>query len=95
MKKFDINNLVRENVLKMKPYSSARDEFKDFDVAQMVFLDANENPLRMGEPLSDPQQVKAVSSTTKISPNQILLGNGSDEVLICFSEPFANQVRIM
>jgi histidinol-phosphate aminotransferase len=48
MKKFDINNLVRENVLKMKPYSSARDEFKDFDVAQMVFLDANENPLRMG-----------------------------------------------
>jgi histidinol-phosphate aminotransferase len=34
----------------MKPYSSARDEFKDFDVAQM--LDANENPLRMGEPLS-------------------------------------------
>jgi histidinol-phosphate aminotransferase len=32
----------------MKPYSSARDEFKDFDVAQMVFLDANENPLRMG-----------------------------------------------
>jgi histidinol-phosphate aminotransferase len=31
----------------MKPYSSARDEFKDFDVAQ-IFLDANENPLRMG-----------------------------------------------
>jgi histidinol-phosphate aminotransferase len=31
----------------MKPYSSARDEFKDFDVAQMVFLDA-ETPLRMG-----------------------------------------------
>jgi histidinol-phosphate aminotransferase len=31
----------------MKPYSSARDEFKDFDVAQMVFLDAK-NPLRMG-----------------------------------------------
>jgi histidinol-phosphate/aromatic aminotransferase/cobyric acid decarboxylase-like protein len=55
-------------------------------------------PLRMGEPLSDPQQVsvKAVlAAQRKISPNQILLGNGSDEVLICFSEPFANQVRIM
>jgi histidinol-phosphate aminotransferase len=34
---FDINNLVRENVKTMKPYSS-RDEFKDFDVAQMIFL---------------------------------------------------------
>jgi hypothetical protein len=33
---FDINNLVQENV-KTKPYSSARDEFKDFDVAQMIF----------------------------------------------------------
>jgi hypothetical protein len=35
---FDINNLVRENVKTMKPYSSARDEFKDFDVAQMIFF---------------------------------------------------------
>jgi histidinol-phosphate aminotransferase len=82
----------------MKPYSSARDEFKDFDVAQMVFLDANENPLRMGEPLSDPQQVsvKAISSTTKISPNQILLGNGSDEVFDllfrAFCEPSTDNV---
>jgi hypothetical protein len=42
-KYFDINNLVRENV-KTMTYSSARDEFKDFDVAQMIFLDANENP---------------------------------------------------
>jgi histidinol-phosphate aminotransferase len=41
MKKFDINNLVRENVLKNEIHH-ARDEFKDFDVAQMVFLDANE-----------------------------------------------------
>ena len=40
---FSINNLVRANVAAMKPYSSARDEFKDFD-QDMVFLDANENP---------------------------------------------------
>jgi len=43
MKKFDINNLVRANVAAMQPYSSARDEFKDFD-QEMIFLDANENP---------------------------------------------------
>jgi histidinol-phosphate aminotransferase len=39
--------------------------------------------------------LKRISSTTKISPNQILLGNGSDEVLDLLSEPFANQVRII
>jgi histidinol-phosphate aminotransferase len=100
MKKFDINNLVRENVLKMKPYSSARDEFKDFDVAQMVFLDANENPFENGvNRYPDPQQVsvKAVlAAQRKISPNQILLGNGSDEVLDllfrAFCEPSTDNV---
>ena len=35
--KFDINTLVRENVKAMKPYSSARDEFEDFDTAEMIF----------------------------------------------------------
>jgi histidinol-phosphate aminotransferase len=40
MKKiFDINILVRENVLKMKPYSSARDEFEGFDTTEMIFLE--------------------------------------------------------
>jgi histidinol-phosphate aminotransferase len=38
---FDINSLVRKNVLTMKPYSSARDEFKG---EADIFLDANENP---------------------------------------------------
>jgi histidinol-phosphate aminotransferase len=100
MKKFDINNLVRENVLKMKPYSSARDEFKDFDVAQMVFLDANENPFENGvNRYPDPQQlsVKSVLATQRnISPNQVLLGNGSDEVLDllfrAFCEPSTDNV---
>jgi hypothetical protein len=44
----------------------------------------------MGEPLSDPQQVsvKAVlAAQRKISPNQILLGNGVMKFWICFSEP--------
>ena len=82
---FDINNLVRENVKSMKPYSSARDEFEDFDTADMIFLDANENPFQNGvNRYPDPQQssVKVVLGKQRnINPNQILLGNGSDEVL--------------
>ena len=82
---FDINNLVRENVKSMKPYSSARDEFEDFDTADMIFLDANENPFQNGvNRYPDPQQsnVKAVLAKQRnVNPNQILLGNGSDEVL--------------
>jgi histidinol-phosphate aminotransferase len=82
---FDINNLVRENVKSMKPYSSARDEFEDFDTADMIFLDANENPFQNGvNRYPDPQQssVKVVLAKQRnINPNQILLGNGSDEVL--------------
>lgn len=85
MKNFDINNLVRDNVKVLKPYSSARDEFEDFDTAQMVFLDANENPYQNGvNRYPDPQQasVKQVLAKNKgLNPKQILLGNGSDEVL--------------
>ncbi|MFA9191688.1 histidinol-phosphate transaminase [Flavobacterium sp. FZUC8N2.13] len=85
MKNFDINSLVRDNVKVLKPYSSARDEFEDFDTANMVFLDANENPYQNGvNRYPDPQQasVKAVLAKNKgLNTNQILLGNGSDEVL--------------
>lgn len=85
MNVFNINNLVRENVKSMKPYSSARDEFEDFDTADMIFLDANENPFQNGvNRYPDPQQssVKVVLAKQKnVNPNQILLGNGSDEVL--------------
>ena len=83
--KFNINNLVRENVKAMKPYSSARDEFEDFDTADMIFLDANENPFENGvNRYPDPQQatVKSVlAQQNGVDKNQILLGNGSDEVL--------------
>ncbi|MFE3849025.1 histidinol-phosphate transaminase [Flavobacterium sp. LB3P45] len=82
---FDINNLVRENVKQLKPYSSARDEFEDFDTADMIFLDANENPFENGvNRYPDPQQmsVKGILAKQKnVKTNQILLGNGSDEVL--------------
>jgi histidinol-phosphate aminotransferase len=82
---FDINNFVRENVKVMKPYSSARDEFEDFDTADMIFLDANENPFENGvNRYPDPQQCntkKVLAKQKKVQTNQILLGNGSDEVL--------------
>ena len=82
---FNINNLVRENVKSMKPYSSARDEFEDFDTAEMIFLDANENPFQNGvNRYPDPQQSnvkKVLAKQKKVQTNQILLGNGSDEVL--------------
>ncbi len=99
MKQFNINNLIRENIKKMKPYSSARDEFKDFD-QQMIFLDANENPFENGvNRYPDPQQksVKLIlSEIKKVSEHQILLGNGSDEVLDlmfrAFCEPKADNV---
>jgi histidinol-phosphate aminotransferase len=84
MKTFDVNKLVRKNIQNMKSYSSARDEFKDFNT-EMIFLDANENPFENGvNRYPDPQQnnVKlALAELKKVNTNQILLGNGSDEVL--------------
>ncbi|MBI9041991.1 histidinol-phosphate transaminase [Lutibacter sp.] len=94
-----IEKLLRENIKNMSPYSSARDEFKD-DVTNMVFLDANENPFESGvNRYPDPQQkaLKAELSKLKNVPvNQILLGNGSDEILDliyrAFCEPKVDNV---
>ncbi len=81
---FNIDKIVRENVKGLKPYSSARDEFVS-DGSEMVFLDANENPFENGvNRYPDPQQrnLKAVLAQQKnIGLDNILLGNGSDEVL--------------
>ncbi|WP_047415145.1 histidinol-phosphate transaminase [Cellulophaga sp. Hel_I_12] len=84
MNKFNIQNLVRENVRGLKPYSSARDEYVS-DGSEMIFLDANENPFENGvNRYPDPQQrnLKAVLAKQKgVKPENILFGNGSDEVL--------------
>ncbi|WP_034893014.1 histidinol-phosphate transaminase [Gillisia sp. Hel_I_29] len=84
MQQFNLNNLVRENVAKLNPYSSARDEFKATG-SEMVFLDANENPFQTDvNRYPDPQQrdLKAAIGNLKgINTSKILLGNGSDEVL--------------
>ena len=84
MKGFDVNRLVRESVRKLQPYSSARDEYVS-DGSEMIFLDANENPFDNGvNRYPDPYQrsLKSVLSEQKgLAEQQILLGNGSDEVL--------------
>ncbi|WP_417887012.1 histidinol-phosphate transaminase [Zunongwangia sp.] len=82
--KTNIQTLVRENVKKLKPYSSARDEYKATGT-EMVFLDANENPYQTDvNRYPDPHQRNVKDELAKIKgikPEQILLGNGSDEVL--------------
>lgn len=95
-KDFNIKSLIRPNVEKMQPYSSARDEFKDFD-SEMIFLDANENPFETDvNRYPDPQQrrLKEILSKQKnILANQILLGNGSDEVLDLIFRAFCEPAK--
>ncbi len=81
---FNLNKITRENVKGLSPYSSARDEYVS-DGSTMIFLDANENPFENGvNRYPDPQQrgLKAILAELKgLDAENILLGNGSDEVL--------------
>lgn len=80
----DIMNLARPSVKKLKPYASAKDEFKDFD-QELIYLDANENPYENGlNRYPDPHQMvlkQRISELKGVDVDRILLGNGSDEVL--------------
>src|SRR4030042_6527542 len=82
---FDLEKLVRRNVWKLVPYSSARD---DFHGKADIFLDANENPFGSLNRYPDPYQkeLKSVISRIKnVPPEKIFLGNGSDEIIdLCF-----------
>ena len=90
---FDLNSLVRENVKKLTPYSSARDDFKG---EAKVFLDANENSL--GSPLTkwynrypDPHQLKVkqkLSEIKRVPVENVFLGNGSDECIDILQRAF-------
>lgn len=93
-----LQDLVRPNIWKLSPYSSARDEYSGHDAH--VFLDANENPYN--QPLNrypDPLQreVKPLIAKLKgVREEQIFLGNGSDEaidlVYRCFTCPVKDNV---
>lgn len=100
---FQLEKLIRANIQRLTPYSSARDEFSG---EAKVFLDANENSL--GSPLTkwyhrypDPHQrmLKEKLGIVKgISAEHIFLGNGSDECIDllfrCFCEPGKDNVII-
>ncbi|MDP4271095.1 MAG: histidinol-phosphate transaminase [Bacteroidota bacterium] len=93
----NLQELVRPNIWSLKPYSSARDEFKG---EASVYLDANENPYnapynRYPDPLQwvVKEQIEKVKG---VSRENILLGNGSDEpidlVFRAFCEPGVENV---
>ncbi len=95
----NIELLVRKNILSMKPYSSARDEFVG---DAEIFLDANENPFptpynRYPDPLQRELKI-ALGKIKNIDPSQIFLGNGSDEpidlLIRAFCEPNSDSILI-
>jgi len=100
---FSLDLLIRENVKKLTPYSSARDDFKG---EAKIFLDANENSL--GSTLKkwynrypDPHQLKLKEKLSEIKGvpiENIFLGNGSDECIDilqrAFCEPAIDNVII-
>jgi histidinol-phosphate aminotransferase len=92
---FNLQNLLRKNIKELIPYSSARDEFKG---EASVYLDANENSY--GSPLNesfnrypDPLQFKVkkrLSEIKGVPPQNIFLGNGSDEAIDILFRAFCN-----
>lgn len=101
---FDLKKLVRPNILRLKPYSSARSEYTG---NASVFLDANENPYGsvLGKPYNrypDPLQKKVkekLSRLKNINPENIFIGNGSDEpidlLFRAFCEPKKNNAVVV
>ena len=78
---FQLEKIVRNNILNLKPYSSARDEYTGKDA---VFLDANENPFGELNRYPDPHQTalkQKLSSIKSVNAENIFIGNGSDEVI--------------
>lgn len=93
-----LQELTRPNIWALKPYSSARDEYKGATAS--VFLDANENPYNLPyNRYPDPMQWELkveISKIKKVLPQNIFLGNGSDEaidlVFRAFCEPGKDNV---
>ncbi|MBB6369883.1 histidinol-phosphate transaminase [Chryseobacterium shigense] len=99
MKEFNLNTLVRKNILTLQPYISFRD---NNEFSAPVLLDANECPF--GEynryPDSTQKNLKnKLAELKRVSPSQIALGNGSDElidlIIKIFCEPKKDAILIM
>ena len=85
-----LEKLVRENILALQPYSSARDEFSGKDG---TFLDANENPFGELNRYPDPYQKELkekLSEIKEVKIENIFVGNGSDEVIDLAFRIFCN-----
>ncbi len=77
----NIEQLVRNNIRDLAPYSSAREDYSGTDG---IFLDANENPFGIYNRYPDPYQNKLkqrLAELKGINQSQIFLGNGSDEII--------------
>ena len=93
--KFELGNLVRDNIKNLKPYSSARHEFTG---KASVFLDANENPYNSPQGVSynrypDPLQWQLKFQVARIKgvpAENICIGNGSDEIIDLAYRIFCN-----
>ncbi len=97
-------SLLRPNIANLEPYSAARNEYAELN---SILLDANENPYNIWEEdievnrYPDPLQNEAkkmIASIKKVNPEQIFLGNGSDEavdlIIRCFCEPSNDSIGI-
>jgi histidinol-phosphate aminotransferase len=93
----NLQSLIRTNIIHLKPYSSARDEFKG---EASVFLDANENPYntpynRYPDPLQRTLKEK-IGRIKHVDPQRIMLGVGSDEpidlLIRIFCEPAVDNI---
>ena len=90
----NIDTLVRNNVKKMSSYSSARDDFKKENEMKLIYLDANESPFDNGinrYPDNKHDELKKVVSGIKnVNINQVVFGNGTDEILDLIVRVFCN-----
>jgi len=88
--KTSISKLVRQNILKMKGYSSARDEYTG---TASIYLDANESPYGQFNRYPDPYQKELkskISNVKSIPSKNIFVGNGSDEAIDLLMRIFCN-----
>lgn len=78
-----LSQLVRPNILALQPYSTARDEYQGGEIE--VWLDANESPYDNGvNRYPDPHQrelKKQLAALKGVRPEQVFIGNGSDEAI--------------
>ena len=95
MAEFYLDNILRSNVKKLIPYSSARSEFEG---DAQIFLDANENSLgsalgnnfhRYPDPLQKKLKQK-LSAIKNVPAENIFVGNGSDEAIDLLIRAFCN-----